>query len=129
MSCSPTLTPFTQQLYERHNWNDAQLKKIQFYLSEDIVLSREVGMNESIIDKGAIKIENGRQVEQVIFKKGTPGVFVFSPKDNKFGISFEKEDSKYLMFGPNPKMSERYVLMGRDWANGQGQITYNNNYF
>lgn len=52
---------------------------------------------------------------------------VFSPKLNRFAISFEQGDQpKYLMFGPNPKMGDKYVLLGKDWERSGGQVTYNN---
>ncbi len=126
-SCSKSLTPFSQRLYEEYNWNDTELRKIQFYLSDDIVLRRSFGSNETAISNGQIKIIDGREVEQVIFKKGTPGVYVFSPKENRFGISFESNDDSYLMFGPNPKQNERYVLLAKEWDRSKGKVTYKGN--
>ena len=38
VACSPQLTPFSQDLYDRYRWTDEELKNIQFYLSDDIVL-------------------------------------------------------------------------------------------
>lgn len=126
-SCSKSLTPFSQRLYEEYNWSDTELKKIQFYLSDDIVLRRSVGSNETAISNGKIRIVDGKKVEEVIFRKGTPGVYVFSPRDNRFGISFESDDDGYLMFGPNPKQSERYVLLAKEWDRSKGKVTYKNN--
>lgn len=123
-SCSTTLTPFSQKIYERYNWNDNQLRQIQFYLSDDIVLRRSLGSNETKIQEGRIKIIDGKEVEEVVFKKGTPGVYVFSPKENRFGISFEEDDSSFLMFGPNPKVGERYVLLAKEWNRDTGKVTY-----
>jgi hypothetical protein len=123
-SCSAKLTPFSQRLYDEYNWSERELKKIQFYLSEDIALWREAGAEESKIKNGKIRIKDGRKIEEVLFKKGTPGVLVFSPKENRFAISFDKRDEQYLMFGPNPKANNRYVLLGKKWDRRQGEITY-----
>lgn len=126
MSCSPTLTPFTQKLYEDYKWSEADLKRIQFYLSEDIVLRRKFTDGESRIQDGKIKTIQGEKVEEIIFQRGTPCVFLFSPKSNRFAISFESADPpKYLMFGPNPKYSNRYMLLGKEWDRHSGTITYN----
>ena len=35
-SCAPSLSPYTQKLYDRYEWKEADLKKVQFYLSDDI---------------------------------------------------------------------------------------------
>ena len=79
-SCSSRLTPFTQDLYEENGWTDSDLKKIQFYLSEDIILRRVVTKGSSSITSGKIKIVNGQKIEETKIRKGTPGVFLVSPK-------------------------------------------------
>lgn len=127
ISCSPRLTPFTQKLYDEYNWKPDDLKQIQFYLSEDIVLRRKANEGETRIQDGQIKIINGEKIEEVIFKRGTPCVFLFSPKEQRFAISFEQSDPpKYLIFGPNPKYGNRYVLLGKEWNRNTGTITYQN---
>jgi hypothetical protein len=124
-SCSPNLHYFTQDLYRENNWSDQELKQIQFYLSNDIVLRREANSGEGLIRDGAIRIRNGRKVEEIVIPRGTPGVFLFSPKENRFAVSFEKNgDTRYLMFGPNPKLGDRYVLLASDWDQRQGKVTY-----
>lgn len=125
-SCSPSLTPFTQKLYEDYRWTEDDLKRIQFYLSEDIVLRRKFTDGESRIQDGKIKTIQGEKVEELIFPRGTPCVYLFSPKTQRFAISFEaSEPPKYLMFGPNPKYSNRFMLLGKEWDRHSGTITYN----
>lgn len=123
-SCSPTLSSFTDRLYQDNDWSEQDLKRIQFYLSDDIVLRRDAGSSKSKLENGKIEIVDGRRVEQVIFKKGTPGVFVFSPSKDKFAISFESSNDRYLMFGPSDKWSGRYVLLAKEWKKNRGMITY-----
>lgn len=124
-SCGPTLSPFTQNLYEENNWSVDQLKQIQFYLSRDIVLYRELTAGVSEIVEGEIKIVNGEKRDEITFKNGTPGVFMFSPKTNRFAVSFEDGgDDRFLIFGPSPKASNRYVLMGSDWNRRSGTVSY-----
>lgn len=125
VSCSPTLTPFTQKLYQENNWTENDLKKIQFYVSRDIVLWREASSGVSQIANGKIKVVKGKKIEEVTIRRGTSGVFLFSPKENRFAISFEAgDDSRFLIFGPNPKLSNSYVLLGSDWERGTGIVHY-----
>ena len=124
-SCGPTLSPFTQNLYEDNNWTDSELQRIQFYLSDDIVMYRELNGGSSQIIQGEIRMVNGRQVDQVTIRRGTPGVFLFSPKANRFAVSFEEGgNNRYLMFGPNPDVGQRYVLLGSNWDRRMGTVTY-----
>ncbi len=125
-SCSTSLRPFTDDIYYEFGNSKAKLSKIQFYLSDDIVLYRDYGGTRSSIRNGKIKIVDGRKIEEVVFKKGTPGVFVFSPKKDRIAISFEEGDGKYLMFGPNQKVGGRFVLLAKEWNNRRGKVTYAN---
>ena len=124
-SCSPSLTPFTQDLYDNSNWSEDDLKRIQFYVSEDIVLNREFTSGESAIQNGKIRIKNGKRIEEVVIRSGTAGVLMFIPKQNRFAISFEEgNESPYLIFGPNPKINNRYALLAKEWKKYGGKVHY-----
>ena len=123
-ACGPKLSPFTQRLIEDQSWEQSDLQRIQFYLSEDVVLTRELRKDRSTITKGTVKVINGREVEQVVFKRNTPGVFNFSPKEQRVAISFEQDNEAFLVFGPNPKNGGRYSLLASDWDRNSGKVTY-----
>ena len=125
-SCSPKLTFFDKELYETQNWTDKDLKRIQFYLSEDLTIYRYLDEEGSTtIADGQIKIVDGRKTEQIYFPQGTPGVFLFQPKEEHFAISFEKKgDTHYLTFGPNPRYSGQYMLLASEWEQKSGKVTY-----
>jgi len=124
-ACNPKLSPFTQQLYRENGWSQEELRRIQFYLSESVVLRRNIGSGRSEIVSGEIKVVDGRRVDEVVIPRGTPGVFLFSPKENRFAISFEdRGDDRYLMFGPNPNSGNRYKLLASDWNRNRGIVTY-----
>lgn len=125
-SCSPRLSYFTEDLTDEHRWSEDELQTIQFYLSQDIVLRRGIGTDRSDISAGKIKVVDGREVEEIVIKKGTPGVCLFSPKFDRLAVSFDELGSEnYLMFGPNDKVNGRYVLLAKDWERNEGKISYN----
>ena len=125
-SCSPRLSDYTSRLQNSNNWSEDDLRQIQFYLSSPIALKKQIKEGSSEIINGKIKMENGRQIEEVIIPKGTPGLFLFSPKSERYAVSFEgKGEDKFLMFGPNPKAGNRYVLLASDWDKRRGKVTYN----
>lgn len=128
-SCSTQLRPFTTDLYQDFQFSESTMKQLQFYLSEDIVLYRNSRTGESKIEQGAVKLIKGQEIEEITFKKGTPGVFSFSPERDKVAISFDTSDQLYLLFGPNPKQSNRYVLLAKDWNRGSGTVTYGGEQF
>lgn len=124
LSCNTRYSYFTQDLYEEFRWSEEELASIQFYVSNDIVLYKRLSAEEARISKGKIRVVDGSQVEEVIIERGTPGIFIESPKSNRFAIAFEDDASKFLMFGPNPKQDNRFVLLGKEWERRGGKITY-----
>lgn len=123
-SCGPNLKYFTEDLYDEYNWSDNELKRIQFYVSQDIVLYKGMSDNDTKIRDGKIRVESDRKVEEIVIRKGTPGVFIQSPKEDRFAISFDDGRGQFLMFGPNPKANGRFVLLAKDWNRRSGKVSY-----
>ena len=125
-SCGPTLKPFTVRMYEDYGFSERDLQNVQFYLSHDIRLKRKATGSESTIKDGKIRVTEGKKVEEIVIKRGTPGTLLFIPKKNRFAISFDQDDNKYLMFGPNKQANGRFVLLAQDWDREIGTMSYNN---
>ena len=123
-SCVTTLKPFTQTDKKELKLGENELKRVQFYVSEDIVLQRKAGAESREIEDGKIRVVDGEKIEEVIVKKGTPGVLEYYPGDGRMGITFEDGEGRYLMFGPNPIRDGRFFLFGSEWKNNIGKITY-----
>lgn len=123
-SCGPNLKYFTQDLYSEYRWSERDLKRIQFYVSQDIILYRGLSGQDTKIDDGKIRVESDREVEEIVIKKGTPGIFIDSPKSNRFAVSFDTDKDQFLMFGPSQKTNGRYVLLAKDWDRNSGEVTY-----
>lgn len=122
-SCK-NLVPYTNNMKQQHGWSNEQVKRIQFYVSHDIVLHRDYSQGSTEIVHGKIKTIKGKQVEEVIIPAGTKGVVTEIPKENKLLVSFEMSDDYYLSFGVNPSLGDKYVLLASDWNNGVGKVHY-----
>ncbi len=128
VSCTPSLSPFTSGLVEDQQWSEQDLSKIQYYLSDDIVLERQVRENQSSIVLGEIVLRDGRKVERLVFPKKTPGVFVRQIGADKMAISFEAgKDDRFLVFTPHPRRQHTYTLSAQNWQDGRGQVLYGGN--
>ncbi|HPN68432.1 MAG TPA: hypothetical protein PLZ32_02910 [Saprospiraceae bacterium] len=127
-SCSSTrYTPFTEELKKEQRWSDRDLEKIQFYVSQDILLYRTQTSGESNIVDGKVVMTGGEKVETVVIRRGTPGQLVYNPIHDRFGISFEeKNDQTFLMFGPKSTGKGPYMLLAKEWGDKNGLITYGN---
>lgn len=101
-----------------------EIKSVQFYLSQDIVLYKDIETEEARVENGKIKLKERQKSKEIVIKSGTPGVVIFMPKENRFAVSFDNEDDKFLVFGPNQRLDDRYTLLGKEWSNGYGKVTY-----
>ena len=122
-SCK-NLVPYSDALRTDHNWTTDQVKQIQFYNSHDIVLRRELVGGSSEIVHGHIQMVDGKKVDEILIRQGTPGVLTSIPKEDKMLVSFEIGDDHSLSFGVNPNEGERYVLLASEWSNGMGKVHY-----
>lgn len=124
-ACNSSI-PFTNDDKIKYNLDEASLKKVQYFVSRDIVLQRGERTNEAQeFDKdGKLIISSSATVDEIYIKEGTPGVLVKMIDGNKLAISFDAtDDNKYLVFG-DPNNRGRYNLMGAEWNNGKGKINY-----
>jgi hypothetical protein len=116
--------PFTKDLLDRINSNNLDIKKVQFFIDQRLILRRTLGSQKSNIKGGQILFENGLYVHEVIIPKYTPGVCDGFDGD-RISISFEMQNND-IKFGPHGNNQESFTLSARNWNNGTGEITYDN---
>lgn len=123
-SCQSTI-PFTNTVRTQYNLDEAKLKKMQFYISDDITLQRgESGSNSQELDKeGKLIISTSASLDNILVDGQTPGVCVKVIDGDKLAISFFDSDDQYLVFGKS-RNDEKYYLMGADWKSGKGKINF-----
>jgi len=124
MSCASSRVPFTQQLRDQNKLNMEELKSIQFYTSNTLVLKRGENQDIKETEKGELTVVKDAKVEEVIIRAGTPCVIKEVVDGNRITVSFNQDGSKYLVFGSVSNRDGYYTLMARDWKNGKGKVNY-----
>src|SRR5690554_5869317 len=109
-SCAPQRMPFTQQLREKHQLTPDELKKIQFYTSNDLILRRGDNKNSKATDDGALTVMNDGVVEEVVIKAGTPCVIKEVIDGNRLTVSFEDGSNRYPVFASIKNRDGYYTL-------------------
>ena len=123
-SCSPKI-PFSQAIRDKYKLSDDDLKKIQFYLSDAIVLKRGEDLGrEKGTDNGALVIKSGKNIEQIVFKRNTSCVTDQVVDKTKLAVSFEDGGNKFLVFGSEGDADGYYSLKALNWTGGKGEIKY-----
>ncbi len=126
-SCFRNLAPFTENLNVENKWTEEELKRIQFYLSDDVIIHREITEVNSKITAGEVKMVKGKQIQEVVIKRGTPGILTYKEGEQNFAVSFEEgADDRSLKFVPDKRNDNRYGLHVSSWAKGKkvGKVNY-----
>lgn len=116
--------PYTKDLQDRVVSSNLDVKKIQFFIDQKLVLRRTLGNQKSDIKGGQILFENGLYIHEVIIPKYTPGVCDGIDGD-KIAISFELQNND-LRFAAHGDPQGAFTLSAKNWSGGTGEITYDN---
>jgi hypothetical protein len=95
--------PVTQELRNEHRLSSQDLENLQFYNSHEIVLRRELARGDrQVTGSHKLLVIAGRQVEEVVIAKHTPGVVV-DVGEGVLRVSFEQGTSlEFAVRGPEP---------------------------
>lgn len=125
---SDNYVPFTKELKERLERENIDIRQVQFYVDQKLIMSRYLDNGKTQVNSGVVRLENGRYVNEIIIPPFTPGVCDDQVNGNLM-ISFEKGSSD-LGFGLGSSYtSNQYVLYGYDWRNGTAVVNFDNTKF
>src|SRR5437868_10065123 len=82
-------TPFTKDLYAKLLSNQIDIKKVQFYIDQQLVLSRGIDNNALEVSSGKIVFRNGKNTNEIIIPIYTAGKCEVVESDG-LRISFEQ---------------------------------------
>lgn len=88
------LTVATKQEIEKAG---IDIKAVQFYNSEEIILARQLSKGELKVAEGKVRIENGKSIEEIIIPANTPGICELND-EKTLKVSFDTGDGKSIPF-------------------------------
>jgi hypothetical protein len=115
--------PFTPELRKQYGLSDADVKNLQFYVSQKITLQHEMASGEKGITPGhSLRSVNNRQVEEVIVERKTPGIVEKSDWQT-LSVSFE-EGARLQFSVKNNNAVNYYCLSANKWVGNNGKLSY-----
>lgn len=115
--------PFTKAIKEDFGLGQPELKGVQFYNSNDIILYKANKSDSKKTDKGDLVLSNQSEEERIIIRAQTPGVLE-TMDGNTMVVRFENGDKKYLYFKVREDQGGRFYLDAKDWKSGDGELEY-----
>ncbi len=129
-SCSPKLVPFTHDVRETLAENSLDIGRVQFYNSDEIVLSAMNPDSGLDVNKGVVESSNSKTINEVVFTEETPGKLL-NHYDDRMEVTFEPIGGRYLSFSrkdPNDPYSH-YIIQVTEEGEGYNQIIYDGNQY
>ncbi len=112
--------PFTKALKQRLEHDGVDIKKIQFYVDQKIVLKHSNGGEKGRVQDGVILLDHADPVE-ITIPEYTPGVCEKVNGDDLM-ISFDAP-GKCVEFG-SLYANNVFMLVGTNWHNGLVDVNY-----
>ena len=121
-------TYFTSEIRNSIESRNIDLKKLQYFIDNDVVFRRDINSDTARIAGGNIVFQNGSYFETVTLKANTKGICT-AVYPNRLNIAFETGDNKYITFAIPKSMgnSNVYQMINEDrYGNETNAIKYDN---
>lgn len=113
---TPDYIRFTQEFRDSEGFTEQDIKHLQFFVCPELVIEREVRLNEKGIKSGRLISKQGRMINQVVIPAWTPGIAVNSA-DHYLAVSFEEGTA--LAYGVERGVfSGDYAILGKNGEAG-----------
>ncbi len=116
------MIPFTRDLYNRLRQANQDIRKLQFFVDQTIILSRGTSQDKLFIDRGKLVNQSGMNENKIELPALTPGIVELIEPDG-MRISFESANNN-IKFINNKYSPEFFIFSGNNWENGTAEIDY-----
>ncbi|MEO8768816.1 MAG: hypothetical protein ABI402_01985 [Ferruginibacter sp.] len=121
---------FTVDTRNKVEQKSIPIDQLQYYINKDVELRRELSSGDTKVSSGKIIRENGKYINIILLKAGTPGVCT-QTHPNSLDIAFENGDGKNITFAVpgSTNANAVYTLSPEQWISNYnspqiGKVTY-----
>ncbi|MBI1836180.1 MAG: hypothetical protein HYR91_02830 [Flavobacteriia bacterium] len=126
-SCGQKIS-FTDKVKEEYNLNEQNMKKVQFYTSSTIILTKsQTSGSQGTGSDGTLVSNKSSEQERVIIYPNTKCIFDGFGPNGELNIRFETGVGNFLKFSIRPQQTSGKYYLVADWKQEKGgQLTYGN---
>lgn len=119
--------PVTNQLKEEYDLTEKNMKIVQFYTSQTIILQRSKTSGKQGAQDGKLVTSNNSEQDRIIIPSNTKCVFDSYGNDGEVFIRFELGANKTLQFAIRDGQTSGKYYLKANWQTGKGgEINYGN---
>jgi len=120
--------PFTRELFDKLSANNIDVKLVQFYIDQQLVLTRFLSNDQVTVKNGVIKFNNGQYVNEIVIPQYTP-VVCEAVEGDGLRVNAENSSGTTLKFLNSKQYSPvNYIFNPDKWnKDGTCEVMYNGN--
>ncbi len=111
---------FSRELQMRLAAYTVDVKRVQFYIDQKLVLTRFLDSAKAEVSSGTVRFINGKLINEIVIPAYTPGII---ESVDAYGLRVSFENGNSILFVP-AEGEERFVVAGSNWDNGTVEIPY-----
>jgi hypothetical protein len=117
---------FTSDVRSKIESKNIDLKKLQYFIDNDVLLSREILSDTASVKSGNVLFENGKYYETISLRANTKGICT-DVYPNRLNIAFESGENKTIVFSISKVVGSQdvYQMVNEDvYGNYSSIIKY-----
>ena len=114
--------PFTRDLFNRIKAYNIDVKRVQFFIDQKLVLTRYIDLNKAEVTSGVVKFMNGKYINEVVIPANTPCVCDSVDYDG-LRISFDRSGNQFKFIN-NKYSPDFFIFSGTNWKDGSCDVFY-----
>jgi len=119
--------PFTRELFDKLNSNKIDVKLVQYYIDQQLVLTRYLENDQLSVKNGIIKFNNGKYVNEVVIPQYTP-VVCDAVEGDGLRVSGETGSNSFKFLNSKQYSPVNYIFNPDKWnKDGTCEVIYDNN--
>lgn len=118
--------PFSRELQMKLAAYTVDVKRVQFYIDQKLILSRYLDSAKAEVASGTVRFINGKLINEIVIPAYTPGIIEGVDPSGGLRVSFENGNS--MLFVPS-ESDDKFVISGVNWDNGSVEIQYDKNIY
>ena len=113
--------PFTRELFDKLSMNNIDVKLVQFYIDQQLVLTRYLNNDQVTVKNGVIKFNNGKYVNEIVIPQYTP-VVCEAVEGDGLRVNAESSPNTTLKFLNSKQYSPVNYIFNPDKWNKDGTV-------
>ncbi|MFP5042225.1 hypothetical protein [Parasediminibacterium sp. JCM 36343] len=119
--------PFTRELFDKLSSRNIDLKAVQYYIDQQLVLSRGIDNDQVAVKNGVIKFSNGKYVNEIVIPQNTP-VVLESIEGDGLRVNADNGTNTLKFLNSKQYSPVNYIFNPDKWnKDGTCEVNYDNN--